>query len=518
MRIRLSARIVNLEIAICLLLLVTVLALYWQVHTFDFINFDDNFYVTNNPHVTSGLSTESVLWAFNSVYQSNWHPLTWISHMVDVSLYGLNSGQHHMTNVLIHTLNTLLLFFVLKCMTQALWKSAIVAALFAIHPIHVESVAWISERKDVLCGFFWLLCMWVYYWYTQKPNILRYLPIVLFFVMGMMAKPMIVTLPFLLLLLDFWPLNRFPGKDPGIFTQDIKRMYLGLIIEKIPLLILAVVSCVITYSAQKMGGALVNTHLLPIHDRISNALVSYMLYVKKILWPQNLCAFYPIGDPWPFWQVVSAGALFTVFSICALSSVRRFPYIISGWFWFVGTLVPVIGLVQVGTQSMADRYTYVPSIGIFIILTWGIFDLFLRWRCAKWVAVATAISIFVVTLITARQQVQYWANSIVLFEQALDVGGHSYLVHNNLANAMVKKGSFDGAIVHYVAALRASPANALETQNNLGAALMLKGRYAEAIPYLHRVLAKMPAHPNARKNLEEALKHIKKEDLLRKPK
>jgi protein O-mannosyl-transferase len=503
---------VRMEIPVCLFLMLLILIVYWQVRNHEFVSLDDNFYVTTNPHVITGLKKENIIWAFSSVYQSNWHPLTWISHMLDVSLYGLDPGRHHLTNVFIHILNTLLLFMVLRRMTNDLWKSSFVAALFALHPLHVESVAWVSERKDVLCAFFWFLCMWSYDSYAKKPCFSRYMPILLFFSMGVMSKPMIVSLPFSLLLLDYWPLERFSNTKSHISQNGCKKGNMNLLLEKAPLFVIAIASCVVTYFAQKSGGSLIDPELLSFGSRINNALVSYFRYAEKAVWPHSLCVLYPLRSPWHLWQTVSAAVFLTAVSAGAFLNIRKFPYFAVGWLWYLGTLVPVIGLVQAGKQAMADRYTYIPSIGLFIIFTWGMPYLFSRWRCRKWIPATVAISILAVFILTARLQVLHWANSIVLFEQVLKVSGNSYLVHNNLGNALARRGRFDEAVKHYSEALRISPSKVLVIHNNLGAALVVKGRYKEAIVHLQYVLEKMPNHANAQKNLEQALKHIKKGD------
>lgn len=372
------------DLLISLFLVMAILAVYLQVRNHDFINFDDDLYVTINPHVQAGLTLDSITWAFTSTRASNWHPLTWLSHMLDCQIYGMNPGQHHLTNVLFHILNTLLLFFVFMRMTKDLWQSGFVAALFALHPLHVESVVWLAERKDVLSTFFWMLTLWSYVRYVERSGLNRYLPVLFFFILGLMAKPMLVTLPFVLLLLDYWPLKRFRlgSSEDG---QDCRpeRFYLGFIWEKIPLFLLSAGSSVITYMVQKSSGAVSTLAVIPVHVRIANAIVSYVSYIGKMIWPHNLTILYPYLKSIIYWQVVGAGLLLAVITVVVFRMMKTKPYVAVGWFWFLGTLVPVIGLVQVGLQAMADRYTYVPLIGLFIMVAWGVPDILGKWRYKK---------------------------------------------------------------------------------------------------------------------------------------
>jgi len=362
------------------LALVTFVA-FVQVGHNDFINYDDAEYVTENEKVQKGLNIESFVWAFTTGHASNWHPLTWLSHMLDCQLYGLSPAGHHLTNLFLHLLNTLLLFGVLKTMTRAVWPSAFAAVLFAVHPLHVESVAWIAERKDVLSAFFWMLTMAAYLRYTKHPCIVRYLPVVFAFALGLMTKPMLVTLPFVLLLLDYWPLKRLQfGRINIPESQSHKR----LILEKIPLFTLAAISSVITCIVQQSGGAMGGNEVLTVGVRLANALVSYVGYIHKMIYPKGLAVLYPHPlDGVGLWQPVVSFIILAVISAGVIFASRKRRYLATGWFWYLGTLIPVIGLVQVGSQAMADRYTYLPSIGIFIILAWGIPELLARWRCRK---------------------------------------------------------------------------------------------------------------------------------------
>ncbi|MBL7207805.1 MAG: glycosyltransferase family 39 protein, partial [Desulfobacterales bacterium] len=413
------------EGVVCLFLALTVLAVYWQVGNHEFVNYDDKDYITENQHVQAGLTLKSIAWAFTSTHAGNWHPLTWLSHMLDCQIYGLNPCGHHFTSVFFHILNSILLFLVFKRMTGAFWKSAFVAALFALHPLHVESVAWAAERKDVLSAFFWMLTMGSYIRYVERPGTNRYLLVLLFFALGLMAKPMLITLPFVLLLLDYWPLGRFHVRKPEAAqpseekpqkdTKSKKRksrkrlaknavqakkttgsdyqwsLALSLLWEKIPLFVLAAASSVVTFFVQQSGGAVRSLDALPLFVRISNALVSYISYIVKMILPHNMAILYPHPKDFSIWQVAGACLLLACISFIAIRSMKRYPYFAVGWLWYLGTLVPVIGLVQVGLQSMADRYTYIPLTGIFIIIAWGISDLAAKWCYKKeWLAAATA--------------------------------------------------------------------------------------------------------------------------------
>ena len=343
------------DVWICLFLAMSILAVYWPVNSHEFVNYDDSLYVFENPQVKKGLDFDAVIWAFQAMHAGNWHPLTWLSHMADVALYGLAPGAHHMTSVLFHMVNSLLLFIVLRRMSAAVWPSGFVAALFALHPLHVESVAWVAERKDVLSAFFWMLTMLSYARYAERPGINRYLAVVVFFILGLMAKPMLVTLPFVLLLLDYWPLRRlqFQRSAAAIAgSLPLRSSGLWLVWEKIPLFLLSIASSVITFWAQKEGGAVGSIALYPLTTRVANALVSYVKYIGKTIWPVDLAVFYPHPGSLPGWQVVGAGILLGLITFAALRSFRERPWFVVGWLWFVGTLVPVIGLVQVGLQAI----------------------------------------------------------------------------------------------------------------------------------------------------------------------
>jgi hypothetical protein len=369
------------EVWICLFLVLSIIVVYYQVNTFDFVHYDTDKYVFNNISVKAGLTAKGISWAFTTTYFSNWHPLTWLSYMLDVHLYGLNPRTHHLTSLLLHIANALLLFGVLRRMTGDLWRCSCVEAFFALHPLHVESVAWVAERKDVLSTLFGLLTLGFHLRYVKYHGIGRYLLVLLFFILGLMAKPMIVTLPFVLLLLDYWPLQRFQfpiiNKVNNAPTQQIDTIFF-LVLEKLPLFIIATGSCLVTLYAQMAGRSVASIDTFPLKLRISNALISYLGYIVKMIWPVKLAAIYPYNWELPVWQIWAASFFITGISWLSIKWYQSKPWFLLGWLWYLGTLVPVIGLVQVGMQPMADRYTYIPLIGIFIIIAWGLFDLLAR--------------------------------------------------------------------------------------------------------------------------------------------
>ncbi len=493
------------DILVCLFLVTACICAYWQVINCDFVNFDDPKYITENVHIQSGLTLESLNWAFTSTYASNWHPLTWLSHMLDFQFYGMNPGRHHLTNLLLHLANALLLYVVFRKMTGSLWQSGIVAALFAIHPLHVESVAWVSERKDVLSTFFWMLTMGSYTWYVANPAVTRYLLVGLFFVLGLMSKPMLVTLPFVLLLLDFWPFYRFRFKDTdenGGLQQ--KAIAVRLILEKIPLFVLSALSSTMTFYAQKHGGSVISLDVIPLKARIANALVAYVAYIGNMVYPAKLAALYPFYGDVPYWKIAGACLLLVAVSLLAFRVIKRRPYVTVGWLWYVGTLVPVIGVVQVGTQSMADRYTYVPLIGLFIIVAWGIPELVAKWRFRNiWLATSAAVLVAILMAVTWKQ-VRYWKDGITLFEHTLEVTSNNWLAHNNLGHALFKKGRIDDAIEQYLKALHLKPGHE-KAHNNLGNALEKKGLFEEAVEHYLFALRINPDYAEAYNNLGNAL-------------
>jgi tetratricopeptide (TPR) repeat protein len=501
-RNRETVRGIRTELLICLILALATLSVYWQVRNYEFVMFDDDVYLTENPHVRAGLTPKSIGWAFTATYASNWHPLTWLSHMLDVQLYGMNPGQHHLTNVLFHLINTLLLFLVLSQMTEKVWQSAFVAALFALHPLHAESVAWVSERKDLLSTFFWILTMGAYTRYVKKPEIKTYLPVFFCFVLGLMSKPMVITLPFVLLLLDYWPLERMTHRESGFWN---------LIREKLPLIALSAGSGAITFFAQQSGGAVKSLEAFSLDIRIANALISYVRYIEKMVCPYNLAFLYPHPAALSLWQAAGAFVLLVLISALVFWQIRQRAYLAVGWLWYIGTLVPVIGLVQVGLQSMADRYTYIPFIGIFIMLAWGIPELLTGKIYKKYICAVSAVMILTLMGILAWHQTAYWQSSITLFRRALDVTSGNYIAHNALANALQAKGRWDEAVFHYREAVRLEP-NFAKAYNNLATALEEQGKIDEAIAAYRETLRISPGLAKAHYNLAYALEKQGKPD------
>ena len=505
-----------------MLLALTTIAVYWQVGSYEFVNFDDDKYVIENHHLHKGLTRESFIWAFTATDTANWHPLTWLSHLVDFQLYGFNPTGHHLTNVFFHLVNTLLLFLVLKRMTGTLWRSGFVAALFALHPLHVESVAWVAERKDVLSTFFWILTLWAYLGYVQRPGVRRYLLILLAFALGLMAKPMLVTLPCVLLLLDFWPLERIQlgqasiGRTalgpPAVMANTPRRQAFRLLWEKTPFFALAAVSSFVTFVVQKSGGAVGALEVYPIKIRVANALVSYVRYMVKMIWPRNLAVFYPHpGQSLPMWQAAAAGLLLLLISIAVIRAGRRRPYFPVGWFWYLGTLVPVIGLVQVGEQAMADRYSYVPLIGLFIMAAWGVPELLAKYRYQRIVLTTLATTLLVTLTLVTNLQVRHWQNSLTLFQQAVKVTANNYVAHDSLGNALAQQGMIEQAITHYREALRIKP-NLANTHNNLGVALLQQGEINRAMAHYYQALRLKPDSADTHNNLGVALFNLGQPD------
>jgi len=491
----------RLDLIICVLLIVATLGVYWQIKTHDFIGYDDDKYVYQNRHVSQGLSKESIIWAFRSTHASNWHPITWLSHMLDVELFGMNAGAHHLTNLFFHILNSLLLFIVFRKMTLRVWQSGFVALLFAIHPLHIESVAWVAERKDVLSAFFWMLILWSYVRYIRQPVITRYLPVVAFFVLGLMAKPMVVTLPFVLLLLDCWPLNRIQAwrtNTPVGKSSPIPQA-LQLVYEKIPLFVLSGVSCVVTYLTQKKGEAMALWDVHPLMIRLANSLTAYVKYLQKLIWPYDMAILYPYPEVIIAWQVFGACVVLGGITFFAIRYRKRLPWFFVGWFWYVGTLVPVIGLVQVGVQAIADRYTYIPMIGIFTILTWGMSELFRNRHYKKMALAVIATVVCLVLVTTSRAQVSYWKNSIRLFEHALEMTDGNYVIHNNLGFELALQGQKDKALKHYAEALRINPEFEL-AYINYGSTLFAQGKSEESFAYYQALLKSRPGFAGVHHN------------------
>ncbi len=476
----------------CLLVAVT-LAVYWRIGRHGFLHYDDDQYVTENPVVRSGLTAEGVTWAFTTTHFSYWHPLTWISHMTDVELFGLDARAHHFVSLSFHAANAVLLFLILFRMTGGLWRSGFAAALFALHPLHVESVAWIAERKDVLSTFFALLAVGAYIRYVRRPGVPGYLAVLLLFLLGLMAKPIVVTLPLVLLLLDFWPLRRFSRAKPPPLLR-----ILG---EKVPLFLLSAAVGVVTLLSPGVRGAASTLDRLPLDVRAANSLVAAAGYLRQMVWPSSLTVYYPhpegsLGS----WQIAGAVVLVGGMTILALRFAGRRPYLAFGWFWFLVTLLPVSGMMQVGGQSMADRYTYVPIIGVFVLISWGVSDLTAGWRFRAPSLAAAAGAALCLLAFVAWRQAGYWRDDRTLFSHAIEVTSNNYLAEMNLGVALEREKRVDDAILHYREALRIRPSYA-DAHYNLGVALGRKGRIDEAASHYGRVLQLRPRDANAHNNL-----------------
>jgi len=529
-------------LAINFFLILTALIAYRQVGNNEFINLDDNDYIVENTHIQGGITGPGLYWAFTTGHAANWHPVTWISHMLDIQFFGLKPLWHHLTNLLFHIANALLLFFVLHRMTKALWKSAFVAALFALHPLHVESVAWAAERKDVLSTFFWMLTLAAYGSYARDTRFRRYLAVMALFALGLMAKPMLVTLPFVLLLLDFWPLDRFggsrfrwrdlnqqpsksvqpiqaevnssvaprrkkgkTGKPPSTIAVEVSKpancelhraSIRALVLEKIPLLALTTLSCVATYIVQNRAGSVASGEVYAPGVRIANALVSYLNYFTGTIWPENLAVFYPYPGALPTWQVAGASVFLLAITVAVILRAKKFPYLPVGWLWFAGTLIPVIGIVQVGSQAMADRYTYIPSIGLFIMAAWGIPEIFKKRRYGKEVLAVGSALCLLCFLILTRTQVEYWRDSITLYDHALNVTRNNHITYNNRGKTWAFLGAHTRAIEDFNRAVEINPQYAA-AYTGRGLAYYNTGNQARAIEDFDKAIAINPLYAAA---------------------
>lgn len=518
-------------------LICSILIIYWQVSGFEFVGYDDFKYI---PLASKPLSLASFVWSFQSLEFSNWHPLTWLSLIFDYNLYGSNAGGYHITNLLIHIFNTLLMFFLLNKMTGAVYRSAFAAALFALHPLHVESVAWVSERKDVLSAFFWFLTMWFYVIYSRNPDWKKYLVVIFLFSLGLMAKPMLVTLPFVLLLVDYWPLGRMtftktlPDNHPGTEKKSLSF----LLWEKTPLLLLSFLSCVVTYVAQDKYHAVISLQNISLSQRIFNAVNSYVGYLEKTFRFQKLEVFYPYPERFESLEIVVAITLIMLLSTLAFTLIKKSPYLTVGWFWYLGTLIPVIGLVQVGSQAMADRYTYIPLVGIFIMLVWGMYEVLSKLKYGKYINLFM-LTVFMATAATASYyRVQIWENNFTLFEHAIEHDKKKHIAYHiigynaakygdnekalyyyyqtlkinpkydpaylHAGNVLQKMGKLDEAINCYMKALQINDKSA-EAQYNTGVILILKNRFQEAADHFKESLKINPDDADVHNNLGIAL-------------
>jgi protein O-mannosyl-transferase len=490
--LRMESKCFRLTLLIALLLAAVTLILYWPVQTFDFV-YDDELYITDNRPVHDGLSMKGVKWSFTTFHAGNWHPLSWISHRADFEAYQLNAGGHHRTSALIHAASTVPLFLVLSSMTGTLWCSALAAALFAIHPLHVESVAWVAERKDVLSGFFWILTIGAYAYYVKHPTIRRYLLVMLSFVLGLLSKPMLVTFPFTLLLLDYWPLRRFTDartafdRWSGRDKTSGRPVAMGLVVEKLPLFLMAAVSSVVTLVAQREVGAVWSIEKMPIAVRIANAAVSYLEYIRKMLWPVDLAVLYPHEGLLPAWKIVIALLFLVSISCIVVRKAREYPFLLVGWLWYLGTLVPVIGIIQVGSQSMADRYTYIPLVGLFIAISWGMKSIVERqpkWKHAIIVVILIALSGL---LFLARAQVGTWKNSLTLFGHALLVTEVNPVAHHNIGAFYLDQNDCQKAVPHFMKAIEMKE-NYADPYHGLGVCASRETPPAEAMYFFTKAL------------------------------
>ena len=493
---------------VCLALVLTTLTAFWQVRHHEFVTFDDDLYIYDNSYVKAGLTRQGLVWAFTKAHAYNWHPLTWLSHMLDCELYGLDAGGHHFTNVLFHIANAVLLFLFLNRLTGRLWSSAFVAAAFALHPLHVESVAWASERKDVLSTLFWILTMWAYLRYAERPSVGRYLLVVLGLGLGLMAKQMLVTLPFVFLLLDYRPLGRlkFKGQSYSNCPRSVVPVSTSrCILEKVPLLVLSAAAAAMVYLVQERTGLVKSVMRYPLIFRIGNALVTYVAYIGRMFWPGRLAIFYPhLRGDLPFWYVVGALLLLVVITVLVLWKLRQRPYLALGWLWYVGTLVPVIGLVQVGLQASADRYTYVPLIGLFIIIAWGVPEILARLHYRKTIlSLSSAVLLLVLGVITQRQ-VGHWHDNTTLYEHAVEVVENNWWAYDALGRAFAKQDKLEDAVKHFTRAIEIRP-DYLQARCNLGSALVQQDKINEAIGHFTKALQTRRDFVGAHSNLGYAL-------------
>ena len=476
--------------AIYLVLFAATLVVYAQVNSFAFLTFDDTQGLLGNPPVRDGLTGSGIAWAFTTGYASNWFPLTWISHMLDFQLFGLDAGWHHLTNVMIHALSAVLLLALLKRMTGRVWASAFVAFVFALHPLHVESVAWVSERKDVLFAFFWFLTTWLYLDFLDKRTLQKYLLMVAAFSLGLMSKQMIVTLPFTLLLLDAWPLKRKFAK--------------AVALEKVPLVALAIAASLITLLAQEKGGAVQTLAAMPLAARVANALMAYVIYIANFIWPTGLAFFYPYPAAWPVGEVIFAAAALAGMSVAVVLAFRARPYLAVGWFWYLGTLTPVIGLIQVGHQARADRYTYVPLIGISIMVAWAAAEAFEKWDRARPIIKVVAVGACAWWLLATWVQIAYWKDSATLYTRAIAVTDNNYLAHLNLGVDLAAQGRFQDARAELNTSIAENPDQS-HARNSLGTVLYNLGQKDDAIAQFSQAIRLAPNDAEPHANLGNAL-------------
>jgi Tfp pilus assembly protein PilF len=504
--------VLRTEVVVALLLILVTVLTFSEVRKHGFVDYDDGLYVYENRLVQQGLTWNGVEEVFNRLHLGFWFPLTWLSFMVNYEIHGLNPGGYHVTNLLLHVSNTLLLFLILRRMTGTIWQSAFVAALFAIHPLRVESVAWVTERKDMLSTFFWLLTLGGYFHYVKDPKTLRYVLVMLCFACALMAKPMVVTLPFVLLLLDYWPLKRFSfSGDRRAEIEEVEPCGLQrsalprLILEKVPLILLAIGISIVTLLGQSRDGSLVSLESFPLDIRLGNALISYVSYIWKMIWPHGLAVYYPHpGHSIAILEVVGAAFLLGGISVFVARVAPRHPYLVVGWLWYLGTLVPAIGLAQSGYQAMADRFTYIPLVGLFIAVAWGANALVAKWNLHRAVPIASAGVLIPALMVCTFLQVRHWKNSATLFQHTLDVTSDNYYIHRNMGVVLTHQGRLEEAMRHFREAVRIKPDFA-EVRNNIGVVLVRQGRVGEAIPHYRRALESKPDFVEVEYNLGTSL-------------
>jgi tetratricopeptide (TPR) repeat protein len=494
------------QIIIYIFLALVTLAVYWQVNQYDFVIVDDPMYIIENHHIQSGFTWEGITWAFGIRNAAFWHPLTWMTFMLDYQLYGLNASGYHVTNIILHMLTTLLLFWLFHRMTKALWPSAFVAAFFALHPLHVESVAWVTERKDVLCAFFWMLTLCLYVYYTEKPHIKRYLFVLFSFVCALLSKSMAITLPAVMILLDYWPLSRFRRK----IESGNGNLFLWQLKEKLLFFLLSVVFSVITFNAQK--GLSIDYPTFTMNSRIANALVSFVVYLEKLLWPHDMTFFYPFINQYPVWQIVTAVIIMVFISIIIIVMAVKSPPLFVGWIWYMVTIAPVIGIIQVSSQAMADRYIYLPSIGISIMLAWGAPLLFHNDKLRKKILFPAAIALLAALTLITWKQCGNWKNSFELLNHALQIRNDVYIVHDCLGLALSSEGKNKEAIDHFNQALRLKPDYAY-AYGNRGSVYVKSGQYQEALHDLNDAIRLKPDHVPAYYNRAMAYSQTGRYDL-----
>jgi hypothetical protein len=492
------------RVVVGILLIAVILALYWPVVGYDFIALDDNLYILENQNVQQGITGKNLIWAMTTFDATNWHPLTWISLIADYELFGLNAAGYHSTNLILHILNTVFLFFVLRRMTGEIWKGAAIAVLFAVHPLNIESVVWIAERKNLLSTFFWILTMLAYVRYAEKPAWESYCLILLCFILGLMAKPMLVSLPFVLLLLDYWPLQRFSWSDrnrTGAIQDraEGRKLMIRLLLEKVPLIILSLMSAFVTFYAARSGGAVKSITVFPLIGRIENAFVSYTLYLIKAFWPVDLAIFYPYPISRPVWQGASSILFLAAVTVLVCLKGRKYRYLITGWFWYGITLLPVIGLVQVGFQSMANRYAYISLIGIFILTVWGLPDLLKSFSGVRYLPAAVVIAILAF-IFSTKAALPGWKDSEAVFQHALDVTRNNHIAEMGMGNISFGRGDLPMARYRYLESLRIKPGYA-EARNNLALVLIREGKEDEAEVQYREAIKADPTFEKAYNNL-----------------